>query len=66
MNAANEVAVAAFLDRRIGFTDIGTVVERTMDALPPEPVDLSGLEQVLAVDRQARDVAEQSVARAVA
>jgi hypothetical protein len=37
-----------------------------MDALPPEPVDLSGLEQVLAVDRQARDVAEQSVARAVA
>jgi 1-deoxy-D-xylulose-5-phosphate reductoisomerase len=66
MNAANEVAVAAFLDRRIGFTDIGTVVERTMDALPPEPVDLSGLEQVLAIDRQARDVAEQSVARAVA
>jgi len=66
MNAANEVAVAAFLDRRIGFTDIGTVVERTMDALPPEPVDLSGLEQVLAVDRLARDVAEQSVARAVA
>ena len=66
MNAANEVAVAAFLDRRIGFTDIGAVVERTMDALPPEPVDLSGLEQVLAVDRKAREVAEQSVARAVA
>jgi 1-deoxy-D-xylulose-5-phosphate reductoisomerase len=66
MNAANEVAVAAFLDRRIGFTDIGTVVERTMDALPSEPVDLSGLEHVLMVDRQARDVAEQSVARAVA
>ena len=66
MNAANEVAVAAFLDRRIGFTDIGTVVERTMDALPTEPVDLSGLEQILAVDRQARDVAEQSVMRAVA
>jgi len=66
MNAANEVAVAAFLERRIGFTDIGTVVERTMDGLPPEPVDLSGLEHVLAVDRQARHVAEQSVARAVA
>lgn len=66
MNAANEVAVAAFLDRRIGFTDIGSVVERTMDRLPAEPVDLSGLEHVLEVDQLARVEAERCVDRAVA
>jgi len=66
LNAANEVAVAAFLARRIRFTDIGAVVERTMDRLPAEPVDLSGLAHVLEVDRQARDIAEQSLAREVA
>ncbi len=66
LNAANEIAVAAFLDRRIGFTQIGTVVERTMDALPAEPVDISGLDHVLAVDKTARERAEQSVAALVA
>ncbi|KAA6184802.1 1-deoxy-D-xylulose-5-phosphate reductoisomerase [Thiohalocapsa marina] len=65
LNAANEVAVAAFLDRRIGFTDIARVVERTMDRLPPEAVDLSGLGHVLEVDGRARAVAEQSVADGV-
>ncbi|MGB5831846.1 MAG: 1-deoxy-D-xylulose-5-phosphate reductoisomerase [Thiohalocapsa sp.] len=66
MNAANEVAVAAFLDRRIGFTNIGTVVERTMDRIPLEPVDLTGLDHVLEVDRRARVEAEQCIDRAVA
>ena len=33
LNAANEVAVAAFLDRRIGFLDIATIVEGTLAAL---------------------------------
>jgi len=66
LNAANEVAVAAFLDRRIGFTDIGTVVERSMDRLPAEPVDLSGLDHVLDVDRCARAVAEQTLTALVA
>jgi 1-deoxy-D-xylulose-5-phosphate reductoisomerase len=65
LNAANEIAVAAFLDGRIGFTDIATVVERTLDRVPVEPVDLSGLEHVLATDQLAREVAEQSVLRAV-
>jgi 1-deoxy-D-xylulose-5-phosphate reductoisomerase len=32
LNAANEIAVAAFLDRRIGFTDIPAVIERTLAA----------------------------------
>ena len=35
LNAANEVAVALFLDGRLGFTDIAEVIERTMDAHRP-------------------------------
>lgn len=66
LNAANEIAVAAFLDRRIGFTDIARVVEQTMDRLPPQRVDLSGLEHVLGVDAAARRAAEQRVAALVA
>jgi 1-deoxy-D-xylulose-5-phosphate reductoisomerase len=61
LNASNEIAVAAFLDRRIGFTDIGRVVETAMDRLPAETVDISGLEHVLDVDRRARRVAEQCI-----
>jgi len=66
LNAANEVAVAAFLDRRIGFTDIARVVEQTMDLLPAQPVDLGGLGHVLGVDTEARRLAEQRVAALVA
>jgi 1-deoxy-D-xylulose-5-phosphate reductoisomerase len=66
LNAANEIAVAAFLDRHIGFTDIARVVEQTMDLLPAEPVDLSGLDHVLGVDAAARRTAEQRVAALVA
>ncbi|WPL18031.1 1-deoxy-D-xylulose 5-phosphate reductoisomerase [Thiorhodovibrio winogradskyi] len=66
LNAANEIAVEAFLDERIGFTDIGRIVEMTMDQLPTVAVDASGprqgLTQVLEVDRQARELAEQSIA----
>ncbi len=52
MNAANEVAVAAFLDRKIGFLDIAAIVEATLTALPTSEID--DLEQVIAVDREAR------------
>ena len=65
LNAANEVAVAAFLDRRIGFTEIATVVARTLDALPPEPLRGGGLDELLGVDRRAREVAEQNVSHSV-
>jgi len=65
LNAANEVAVAAFLDERIRFTEIATVVEQTMDALPAEPVDAGGLEHVLFVDSQAREIAERIVRASV-
>jgi 1-deoxy-D-xylulose-5-phosphate reductoisomerase len=65
LNAANEVAVAAFLEGRIGFTAIGRIVEQTMDALPPEPVDGDGLDHVLEIDARARSFAERTVATQV-
>ena len=55
LNAANEVAVRAFLDGRIGFLDIAAVVEDALAQVPPEPVE--SLEQVLDADRRARSAA---------
>jgi len=52
LNAANEVAVAAFLDGRLSFTGIPAVVAAAMDAHISEP--LASLEQVLAADAWAR------------
>jgi 1-deoxy-D-xylulose-5-phosphate reductoisomerase len=68
MNAANEAAVAAFLGRRIGFLDIATVVDETLDlmdakgALAPAP-HADVLEQATAIDRQAREVAGELLKR---
>ena len=55
LNAANEVAVAAFLDRRIGFLDIARTVERTLEVLPARP--LASLDDVVATDLEAREIA---------
>jgi 1-deoxy-D-xylulose-5-phosphate reductoisomerase len=52
LNAANEVAVQLFLDRRIGFLDIVAVVSRTLDRLGAPKAD--ELDAVLALDRLAR------------
>jgi 1-deoxy-D-xylulose-5-phosphate reductoisomerase len=52
MNAANEVAVAAFLERRIGFSDIPRVIETVMER--HEPFRASTVEEVEAVDAWAR------------
>ncbi|MCZ6846608.1 MAG: 1-deoxy-D-xylulose-5-phosphate reductoisomerase, partial [Alphaproteobacteria bacterium] len=38
LNAANEVAVASFLDEQIGFLDITAVVEETLDRVPAQPI----------------------------
>jgi len=59
LNAANEVAVAAFLDRRLAFTSIPLVIERTMNAHDPESV--STVELIRRVDRWARDRAKAFV-----
>jgi 1-deoxy-D-xylulose-5-phosphate reductoisomerase len=55
LNAANEAAVHAFLNREIGFRDIARVVERTLEILPDRA--LSGLDDVYALDREARRAA---------
>ena len=55
LNAANETAVALFLDRRLGFLDIATVVAETMESLGGARPD--GLEAILALDAEARVVA---------
>ena len=62
LNAANEVAVQCFLDRRLAFTEIHTVIERTLQALPVGAAD--SLEAVQAADREARRFAQSLVPRA--
>jgi 1-deoxy-D-xylulose-5-phosphate reductoisomerase len=57
LNAANEVAVQAFLDRRIGFRDIDRVVRQVMDEEAHGAA--SSIEAVLAQDAQARRAAER-------
>lgn len=52
LNAANEIAVAAFLDQKIGFLDIAASVEATLESVSTSNID--NLEQVFAVDREAR------------
>jgi 1-deoxy-D-xylulose-5-phosphate reductoisomerase len=51
-NAANEIAVAAFLERRIGFLDIAELVRDTLDATPVSAV--RSLDDVLEADKAAR------------
>lgn len=64
LNAANEVAVAAFLDGRIGFLEIAAIVEDTLDRYhPPAP---ETLDAVLAVDAEARALAGERVKDCVA
>ena len=60
LNAANEVAVDAFLERRIGFRDIDRVVGRVMEASTPGAA--SGIDAVLDADARARDAARGVVA----
>jgi 1-deoxy-D-xylulose-5-phosphate reductoisomerase len=54
LNAANEVAVQAFLDHRIGFCDIPRVIEETLEAADRSRKAPSSLEDVRAVDDWAR------------
>ncbi|OJU09987.1 MAG: 1-deoxy-D-xylulose-5-phosphate reductoisomerase [Caulobacterales bacterium 68-7] len=69
MNAANEVAVAAFLDRQIGFLDIATIVAETLDSLNGgggelrHGADEDALESAMLVDRSARRVASDVIER---
>jgi 1-deoxy-D-xylulose-5-phosphate reductoisomerase len=64
LNAANEVAVEAFLAGRLPFTGIPEIIERVLHETPAEP--LQSLDQVYAVDIEARGLAARFIARAPA
>ena len=64
LNAANEVAVAAFLERRIRFDQIHHLNIATLEAVSPSNPD--SLNALLALDAQARSVAEQAIGRLAA
>mgnify|MGYP000580749414 CR=1 FL=1 len=55
LNAANEIAVAAFLDRRIGFADIAATVERALAAIAPPPPQ--SIAEVIDIDLEVREKA---------
>ena len=60
LNAANEVAVRAFLERRIRFTEIAVVVERALERVVPRAAD--ALAPILEADALARSAAGEWVA----
>ena len=62
LNAANEVAVAAFLEGRLGFLEIPRVIEAVLERHANQAV--TALADVLGADRWARDLAESMLARA--
>jgi 1-deoxy-D-xylulose-5-phosphate reductoisomerase len=59
LNAANEIAVAAFLARRVRFLDIARIVERALEVVPNRPIASIG--DVLDIDRFARTVADAAI-----
>ncbi len=59
LNAANEVAVEAFLQQRIGFMDIAACVAEVLQQLAPQPIET--LDAVFAQDAEARAAARQWV-----
>ncbi|MDI6746846.1 MAG: 1-deoxy-D-xylulose-5-phosphate reductoisomerase [Rhodocyclaceae bacterium] len=61
LNAANEVAVAAFLEGRLPFLAIAEVIAATMDAIPVRP--MADLKAILAEDANARAVASELLTR---
>ena len=61
LNAANEVAVHAFLDGRLRFLEISEVIEQTLEQLDSEPI--LSFESLYEADRQARELAGDAVSR---
>ena len=59
LNAANEVAVHAFLTGRIGFLRMSQVIEKTMDTVPLQRE--STLEEYIETDARARAVAKSFI-----
>ena len=61
LNAANEIAVEAFLGERLAFTGIAEVIERVLEEVQAEP--LSTLDEAYAADVEARALASRFVSR---
>jgi 1-deoxy-D-xylulose-5-phosphate reductoisomerase len=61
LNAANEIAVAAFLEGRVNFPDIAGVIEAVLSGAETGPA--SDLEAIMAADGRARALATESIAR---
>jgi 1-deoxy-D-xylulose-5-phosphate reductoisomerase len=59
LNAADEVAVAAFLAERIPFTGIAAVIERVLEEMPAQPV--THFDDLFAADAEARERSEEQV-----
>ena len=59
LNAANEVAVAAFLNKQIHFLDIATIIKKALNSIPSSPV--TSLEQLISVDETARSFARTNM-----
>ena len=59
LNAADEIAVEAFLERRLPFSGIARVIEGVLDAMPK--VALGSIDDVLAADGEARRLARLEV-----
>jgi 1-deoxy-D-xylulose-5-phosphate reductoisomerase len=57
LNGSNEIAVESFLGRKIGFLDIPLLIEKTMAAHQPFPID--SIETVMEIDSWARDTARE-------
>ena len=62
LNAANEVAVQAFLDRKIGFRMIDSLISRVLDRVVPDR-EIEGIEHLLEQDRAAREAARALLGR---
>ena len=60
LNAANEVAVGAFLDRRIGFTEIPELIERALALHAGTP--LESIDECVAIDAETREGVRRSIA----
>ncbi len=61
LNAANEVAVAAFLDEGLPYLQIPEVVEKTLNAIPIASAD--SLDVILEVDARARNIAQEFISK---
>ena len=59
MNGANEVLVQAFLDKRIGFRDIGDMIEEVMNL--HQPGEIKSIRDITEADKKAREEAEELI-----